>query len=168
VSAGFVGGKVNEITQGSDFRLRLAQTYLILLVGGGLLTTLARRTFRTSIFAQILSANTFWLVTMLLPALIGGYLRDYGWLTSPAEALVGIALTVPLHYWLIKAGLERWVLALEGEREPARLNRLPAARAAGLLALSFALAFGSVLAMLKLYTGLPWRDVLLLIRGVYG
>ena len=168
VSAGFVGGKVNELTQGSDLRLRLAQTYLILLVGGGLLTFLARRTYRASIFAHILSANTFWPVTMLIPWLIGEYLRDFTWLTTSANALVGIVLTAPLHYWLIKGGFERWVLALEAEREPPPLNRLPLPLSAGLLVLSFALAFGSVLVMLKLYTELPWHDVLLVIRGVYG
>jgi hypothetical protein len=105
---------------------------------------------------------------MLIPTLIDDYVRGFGWLIFPAYALGGIALTVPLHYWLIKGGFERWALAREGEREPPPLNRLPAPLSAGMLVISFALAFGSVLLMVKLYTGLPWGDVLLIMRGVYG
>lgn len=167
VSADFMGDKVNSLLQGSDFRIQLAQTYLMMLVGGVFLTLLARRTYRAPIFAHILSANTFWAVAMLLPWLVYEFFQDFSQVNSSANALVGIVLTTPLNYWLIKDGFERWVLDLDLETSHPPLKRLPVPLIAGILVLSFGMALGSILMMLKLYTGLSWNEVLLIIRGVY-
>jgi len=161
-----LGDRINDIIYSSvDFRVRFVQLYLTTLVAGGLLTYLNRQTYRASLLAKILSVNLFWVAVMVCPAFMRHYFSISQWLLYPANALIGILITFPLHAWMLQRGLEHWQLYQDDET---RLERLAWPVAVGLVILSTAAVLGSVVVVVQIYTGLPWEDVILILRGVYS
>ena len=148
-----------------DFRVRFLQLYLTTLIAGGLLTLLNRRTYRASIVAKILSMNLFWVVVMIFPATLREFFSHSNWALYPADVLMGIVVTFPLHAWMMKRGLEVWQPGVDAEMKLRHLGR-PAA--VGLLVFSYLAVLGSVVVVVQIYTGLPWKDVILILRGVYS
>ena len=166
IAAFFLGDKLNDILlSGADFRLRFLQLYLTTLIAGGLLTTLNRRMYRASILAKILVINLLWAAVMIFPALLRQVFSYANWALYPADTMIGILISFPLHVWMLKHGLEVWQSEQDGE---ARLMRLDWPVNAGLLALSYLVVLGIVVMVVQIYTGLSWRDVILILRGVYS
>lgn len=165
--AGFLmGDKFNDILLSSaDFRLRFAQLYLTTLIAGGLLTLLNRRTYWASLLAKVLTVNLFWAAVMIFPSLLRQVFSYVNWALYPADTLIGILVTFPLHAWMLRCGLEVWHPGQKGET---RLKRLGWPVAPGLLVISYLVMLGSVVIVVQVYTGLPWRDVILILRGVYS
>jgi dienelactone hydrolase len=161
----FLGDKLNDILlSGADFRLRFLQLYLTALIVGGLLTLLNRRTYQASILAKILVINLLWAAVMIFPALLRQVFSYANWALYPVDTMIGILISLPLHAWMLKRGLEVWQPERDGE---ARLKRLGWPVNAGLLVLSYLVVLGSVVVVVQVYTGLPWREVILILRGVY-
>lgn len=163
----YLGDQLYDVISTMDFRIKLALLYMTTLVVGWFLSQFARRTYRISFSAQILVMNVFWVVVMLVPAILRRFYSPASWLLYPLETLIGIALTIPLHFWLLKQKLESWYSGEDNDTStvaPAQRGRF---LTFGLFVCSYILAFGSVLLMLKLVTGLGWVEVTLILRGIY-
>jgi dienelactone hydrolase len=148
-----------------DFRVRFVQLYMTTLIVGVLFAILNRRTYQASIVAKILSMNLFWVVVMIFPAVLREVFSLSSLALYPADVLMGIVVTFPLHAWMMKRNLEVWRLKVDAER---RLNRLRWPAAVGLLVISYMAVLGSVIVVVQIYTGLPWKDVILILHGVYS
>jgi hypothetical protein len=165
VGALFLGDKVNDLLPISDFRPRLLQVYLTVMVVGWLISLLLRRSYRISLLAHILAANLIWVMAMLVPGLMEKYQQVSAWDMYPLNLLVGIVITLPLHWWLLHRGSERWVLFEQDEAAAAPLARFPLPMAIVLVVLSTSLAVWSVFQMVQLVSGLPWNQVVLVMQG---
>jgi len=158
--------QINAILLGSvDFRYKLGQQYLTTLVVSWLLSFLNRQTFRSSIIARILIMNVFWVSVTIIPALLRNVISIPYWLFPSVEALIAISITYPLHAWMLTYGLENGY-SLQGPQTKHIRFLWPAT--IGLLVLSCLAVLGSVIIVVQLYTGLSWKEVLLLLRGVYS
>jgi hypothetical protein len=165
VLALFLGDKINDILSIADFRPRLLQSYLSVMVFGWLISLLLRRSYRTSLLAHILAANLIWVMAMLFPGLMEKYQHVSAWDMYPLYLLVGIVITLPLHWWLLHRGSERWVLFGGDEAATAPLARFPLPLAIVLVVLSTSLAVWSVFKMVQLVSGLPWNQVVMVMQG---
>jgi len=163
----FVGDKINEIFPIEDFRLRFLQLYVTTNIISGSLVFLTRRTNKVSYFAFSLTLNSFWVIVMLYPSLMQLLINLSYWTIYPIETLLGIIITFPLHFWFVNQGLECWNCSQDEGTAPARFRKPPTLVIVGLVALSYLVALGSVFMVVKLYTGFPWKDVILIMRGVY-
>jgi hypothetical protein len=162
----FLGDKINDTFLATiDFRLRFLQLYLTILITSWLLGLLLRRMFRIALLAHVLVTNLFWVVVMIFPSLFGNVFSMAIWALYPAEAILTILITIPLHTWMLGRGLEKWNPDQIQKVKPKRRDRLILT---GLLVLSFFVVFGSVAVVVQIYTGLPWRDVILILRGKYS
>jgi dienelactone hydrolase len=149
----------------ADFRVRFVQQYLTTLVVSWLLTLPIKSTLRISVCARILMMNLFWISVMIVPALLRDVIHIPDLLFYSVAALIAIPIMYPLHAWMLARGLEQWRLTQEAE---ARLNKPGWPVTTGLLVFSYLAVLGSVVIVVQLYTNLPWRDVILILLGLYS
>jgi dienelactone hydrolase len=162
-----LSGRINDYMQDTDFRLRLLQLYLTTMIVGWLLSLLARRIYRSSAFAFILTANLIWVTAMLVPSLLAVFFEYRNLPVYPTTALIGITLAAPLQLWLLNKKFVRWNLLQGVEAAAPSLKRPPLFLTLVLLFLSFTSALASVVIMLQLGTGFSYRTILLFLRGTY-
>jgi dienelactone hydrolase len=162
----FVGDKLNDLIPTLDFRIRLVQLYITTVLIARLLSLLSKRTYRVSFSAHILVMNIYWVVDMLAPPIFRKFFDLTTWMLYPLETMIGIALTLPLHFWLLKNKLESWHLLHDSGVSELQSSLIRWFLIAGLLVISYCLVLGSVLVMLKLVTGLDWTAVILILRGI--
>lgn len=161
----FTGDQINNFIHG-DFRIRLIQLYLSIMVVGWLLSRSARGYYQTSISVYIPVTNLIWGIVMLTPFLIRKFSSPPVWMFYLVEACIGMALTTIIFgglLWHKKAqdnGSSDRILAVKWTR----ISKLAAAI---FIAITSILAFGSTLVMLKLVTGFGWREVIMILGGVY-
>jgi hypothetical protein len=156
----FLGDQVNSAFTNADFRLRFVQLYLMILITAWSLSLLSRRRYRVSISAQLLGANLFWVIVMLFSTwLRGSYILPI-WLLYIPEALLGILISYPLHALMMRYGYERWIPSAELGAKPGKVGWLVMAI---LIPISCLAVFWSVIFIVQVHSGLPWKEILLIL-----
>jgi hypothetical protein len=163
----FLGDLVNSLIASADFRLRLFQLYLAILVVGWLFGYLNRKTYQMGVVSHVLVVNTFWVIVMLVPRLLGDFVYIPQWLQYPTDVLTSAVITFPLHYWLLKRGFTRGLYNEESQATFPSRKRLPWLLASVLLLVSYIAVLGSVFLMVQSATGYGWQDVIFILIGVY-
>jgi dienelactone hydrolase len=172
LTIGFLlGNGISEVDPALDFRLKLLILYIAYIFTSWLISWLARRTYRSSGFAHVITANLIWIVT----SLVGGFLSQV-WntnsLLSPftlmiitSNTVVSVLVTFPLHVWMLGRGMETWMAIpaddlYVGAKKPISRNLQ-----IGIGILSFILVALGVLLLLVFSTGLTFQEVMRLVLG---
>jgi dienelactone hydrolase len=161
----FLGEKTRALLPTTDFRVRLLQLYLAMLILSWPLTLLTRKQLSTTISTHLLNVNLFWSVITAYPTLLMPVLENAEWSKIPIDISLAVLFSFPLHAWLLRRGLEHWrpLEVQEIVKKPPQTPTL-----VGLILASYLLIVGSVVVIIKIYTGLPWRDVIMLLAGTYS
>ena len=98
---------------------------------------------------------------MLHPAFLNINLGNVEWTFYAIANLLWIILASPLHRGLMQLSLVCWQDSRPSQPQPGWLVQV------GLAGLSWLVALLSVAIMVQIYTGLPWREVILILSGQY-
>jgi len=158
----FIGNNLVGVLPISDFRLRFFTNYTITLLSSSLLASLTGKRDKRSIIHHLLSMNVIYLAVMFYPTFVRQEISIPTWSLYIPEMLLGICFTLPIHFWLSKSGLTTWSPVDKNHSDVVKPNLK---WVYFLLCISFLAVAGSFIVVVKIYTGFPWRDVILIIMG---
>jgi len=160
----WLGERINELSVGLDFRIRFLQLYLAVLLASGISSLIGRKRWGSTLMAQLLLANAFWVMVVALQAIFWEFFYSWEWARFSTTAALGILIGLPVHHWLLQHGWE-WRIAGDADRTASQeQSKTPLAI---LLAGSFIAIPCVVVLILHRYSGLSWGEALkLLFAGI--
>ncbi len=160
-----LGNILNNVLNAIHSGLALLAMYIIFLLSSRWLHRLVWKSNPSSWLAHILVANVYWAATVVASAWINDWLQtqtmmDARILWSLGIAfLLGMIVTLPLHAWLLRRGLELWMPEGTDTAEKPGFAPLHWAASLGLTVSSYILVIGSLLWLIVYSTGLSLPEI---------
>jgi dienelactone hydrolase len=166
-----LGNVISEMDPALDFRLKLLILYVSFILVSRLISWFARRTYHSTKFAHIISANLFWAVTVLVAGFLAqvwnpsSLLSPYTLLLITVNMVLGVLVTLPVHVWMLSRGFEIWMVAPGDELTEETQAPLSRTLKIGVGAISFIIVALGVLQLVVFSTELTFREVINLVLG---